>query len=101
MKLVDLQEARYAFAGKSIDDYSPGDKILMTHLTLRGIDKRAAEVSTVNHNDLGLVSFTPDYISKHLSSGYGSFDPKKLGKKKYGLVRVEIVHKRLPLKKRI
>lgn len=90
-----LREARYAFSGMNIEDFDRGDKILMTHHTLRGTETRAAEVSIVNHNNLGLVTFTPDYVNKdYLGSGSGAFDPTKIGKKKYGLVKVEITRKR-------
>ena len=92
MKLFDLQEARYAFTGMKYEDFKQGDHIVMTHKLKNGIDKRAAVVTNVMPDE-GMITFVPDHVlnKSYLSSGSGAFDPTRIGKKRFGLVDVEVV----------
>jgi hypothetical protein len=100
MKLVDLQEARYVSKSWKLDDFQVGDKLIFTYRSADGIEHRAAEVAHVNYNDLGGITYRPDYTTELLGSGQGHFDPKEIGTKRYGIIDVEIRKRRLPTRRR-
>jgi len=102
MKLVDLQEARYAAKGFTLDDFERGDRILLIQKSLREVEIRAAVIKVVDLDNNGLVTFGDDYKNKeYLGSGQGAFFPEEIGKKRYGLIDVRFVERERERKERI
>lgn len=79
-----------------LSDFRIGDHIIIITRMRHGIERRAARVTLINHNDLGLVGFGPDYFFAEEKgipgqvSGWGSFDPAKVGEATFGNIGVEI-----------
>ncbi len=94
MKLQQLQEVKYALTRKRLSDFQVGDKIIIVTKSLRGIEKRVAEVRLINHNNLQGITYGPTYHKDYLHSGQGHFDPKEIGKHPYGIVDVKMFYRR-------
>lgn len=95
MKLQQLQEAKLALRTKQLSDFHVGDIILIVYRRHRSIEKRIAEIRSVNHKGHGGhhengITFKDAYHDDYLSSGQGWFDPSKLGEHEYGMVDVEM-----------
>ncbi len=75
-----------------LNEFKQGDILELTERSLRGEQISSAVVSAVNYNDLGLITYTGHYYTKHVASGSGAFDPTKVGTTPYGFtVAVKIV----------
>lgn len=75
---------------KSLADYKVGDLLLMTTRMRLSTEIRGAEVTAVNFNNLGGVTYIGANVpSAHLPTGSGWFKPEEIGTKPYGLVKVE------------
>ena len=94
MKLNQLHEAKYATPKLELDDFQRGDKIIITTRSLRGTERRIAEVRLINHNNLNGITFGPAYHDDYMSSGQGHFEPSEIGKNRYGIVDVQIFSRR-------
>ncbi len=89
-----LQEAKLALRRKQLSDFHVGDIILLVYRH-HGIEKRIAEIRSVNHKGHGGhhengITFKDAYHKDYLSSGQGWFDPTELGEHEYGMVDVEM-----------
>ncbi len=70
-----------------LDDFKPGDLLEIDSRNRNGIETRAAQVTCVNYNGNGLVTFEGDWSRPGLmATGQGAFDPAKVGAKQFGLV---------------
>ena len=71
-----------------LSDFSVGDVVEFTQrLRHNGAvreELRYAEVTAVNYNGLGLVTFTGHYADGKLPSGSGAFDPERVGAHPFG-----------------
>lgn len=73
-----------------LEDFKPGDVLLITSHSNRGLDTRRAYVTCVDYNGNGRVTYADLPGSGLLGSGQGAFDPTKVGTTEYGLYyRVE------------
>jgi len=64
----------------SLDDFDFGDLIEITERDKQGTRIRQAEVTNVNYNNNGLVTY------RTTGGGQGAFDPIEIGTKPYGFV---------------
>lgn len=80
----------------TINDFQPGDLLEIVTRTKRGDETRAAEVTAVNFNNLGGVTFMGDYRDGMQPAGQGWFDPAKVGTTTFGYVAVRKVGHRRP-----
>lgn len=84
-RIVSTEEQRRELSGFAI-----GDHLVLTYRMRRGTERRNAQVSSINYNGNGLVTFSGRSDGQgSLESGQGAFDPKTVGDKPYGLVKVE------------
>lgn len=82
-----------------LSDFQPGDLLVITSRSKAGEERRAAIVTTVNHNNNGQVAFAGWSTNGILPAGQGAFDPAKVGTTPYGLtVAVEKVGHQKPSK---
>ena len=75
-----------------INDYNIGDVLLITHKTKNGYDTRMGQVSCINYNGNGLVTYESRYSSDFLSSGSSAFNPEVIGKKPFGVVSICVIN---------
>lgn len=75
-----------------IQNFKPGDILLITHKMKSGYDTRIAQVSCINYNNNGLVTYNGYYSGMaFLESGSGAFDPEKVGKKPFGTIAICVI----------
>lgn len=75
-----------------LQDFQPGDLLILTTRTKQGEERRGAIVTAVDFNRCGLVTFTGHAIESLMQTGSGAFDPEAVGTKPFGLaVEVEKV----------
>lgn len=101
----------------NLSNFRPGDLLVITERLRTGTERRAAQVSCVDYNGNGLVTYTPPDVSRdsyaktfgvdvRLDTGSGAFAPKEysedgyrldLATRPFGLaIRVEKVGYRRP-----
>jgi len=69
---------------KKLENYKPGDILLITTRTRNGEEKRGAIVTVINYGGNGLVTFTGHHIEGMMETGSGAFDPATVGTKPFG-----------------
>lgn len=67
-----------------INEFKPGDRLIITSRNRQGEERRAAVVTIVNYNGNGLVTYSGDYREGFLPTGSGAFDPAKVGTTPFG-----------------
>ena len=75
----------------NLTDYKVGDILLITHKMKNGYDTRIGQVSCINYNENGLVTYYSHQSPDFLSSGSSAFDPEKIGKKPFGVISICVV----------
>lgn len=80
-----------------LNDFKPGDILELTQCTKNVTEFRTCQVTAVNYNGLGLVTFVGHRVDYRLDTGSGTFDPTKVGTTPYGFAcRVrKIGHRKL------
>lgn len=74
-----------------LEDFKIGDIIITTTRMRPGLERRCAQVTDLNYNNLGLVQISPCKHEGLLDSGYSSFDPADVGSKHFGKQSIEFV----------
>jgi len=67
-----------------IKNFTPGDILLITSKTKRGYETRMAQVTCINYNNNGLVTYCGKHSPDFQSTGSSTFDPQNIGKKPFG-----------------
>jgi hypothetical protein len=68
----------------NLNDFKVGDILEFTQRSKRGTELRTAQVSAVNYNGNGLVTYWGHTVDHRLSTGSGAFDPAEVGTKPFG-----------------
>lgn len=81
----------------TLEDFKPGDLLVITERLKVGEFRRAAQVTAVNYNGNGRVTFEGRSDPELMETGQGAFDPAKVGTTHFGFyVKVEKVGHRAP-----
>lgn len=80
----------------NLNDFKPCDRLVITYRNRNGEERRAAEVTVVNYNNNGLVTYGGLHGTELMPTGQGAFDPETVGAKPFGIVKVEKVGRVAP-----